>query len=202
MEWIRHSGWLGAVWFIVLYTLMTVVFLPASVLTVGAGAVYGFWLSLPLVTVSSTVGASASFLISRYIARDWIQRKLGHDTRYRAVERALVEDGWKIVMLSRLSPIVPHTLVSHAAGLTAMSFWQFTAASFVGFIPLSAAYVYAGAILGVAVRSNPLLPHDPLSATFYALGLAATVGVLVLMTRAASRAWRQRLQHAEKDAGV
>ena len=78
LEWIQQSGWIGVVWFIVLYTLTCVFFLPGSILTVGAGAVYGFWFSTALVTISSTVGAAVNFLTSRYLARSWMQRSRTH----------------------------------------------------------------------------------------------------------------------------
>ena len=88
MEWIEQSGWIGVGWFIVLYTLTCVFFLPGSVLTVGAGAVYGFWFSTALVTISSTVGAAVNFLTSRYLTRNWMQGKLGHSVKFRALDES------------------------------------------------------------------------------------------------------------------
>ena len=89
MEWIAQSGWSGVVWFVILYTLTCVFFLPGSVLTVGAGAVYGFWFSTILVTVSSTLGAVVNFLTSRYLARGWMHGKLGPSGKFRAWTRLL-----------------------------------------------------------------------------------------------------------------
>jgi uncharacterized membrane protein YdjX (TVP38/TMEM64 family) len=153
MEWIAHSGWVGAVWFVVLYTLTCVFFLPGSILTIGAGAVYGFWFSTALVAISSTVGAAVNFLTSRYLARNWMQRKIGHNAKFRALEKAVCAEGWRMILISRMSPIIPHSLVSYAAGLIA-SVLRFTLASFVGFLPQSAAYTYLGAIVGKAVRTS------------------------------------------------
>jgi uncharacterized membrane protein YdjX (TVP38/TMEM64 family) len=191
LEWIEQSGWVGAVGFIVLYTLTCVFFLPGSVLTVGAGAVYGFWFSTALVTIASTVGAVVNFLTSRYLSRNWMQRKLGHSARFRSLEKAVSTEGWRIILISRMSPIVPHSLVSYAAGLIDISFLRFTLASFVGFLPPSAAYTYVGAVLGRAVRTSAgTASHDPVTWTFYGLGLVATLTVTVLTTRMARQSWK------------
>lgn len=191
MEWIASSGWVGAVWFIILYTLTCVFFLPGSVLTVGAGAVYGFWFSTALVTISSTVGAGVNFLTSRYLIRNWMQRKLGHSAKFRALEKAVSAEGWRIILISRMSPIIPHSLVSYAAGLIPISFSRFIFASFLGFLPQSAAYTYVGAVVGKALRTSAgVTPHDPVTWTFYGLGLVATLVVTLITTRVARRSWQ------------
>ena len=191
MEWIAQSGWVGVGWFVLLYTLTCVFFLPGSILTIGAGAVYGFWFSTALVTVSSTVGAAVNFLTSRYLVRDWMQRRIGQNAKFRALEKAVSSAGSRMILISRLSPIIPHSLVSYAAGLMRISFWRFTLASFVGFLPPSAAYTYVGAIVGKAVRTSAgVTPHDPVTWAFYGVGLAATLAVTVIATRVARRTWR------------
>ncbi len=194
MDWIQQSGVLGMVWLVVLYALTCVFFLPGSLLTVGAGAIYGFWIGVPLITVASGVGAAANFVTSRYLARKWIQRKFGKDMSFLALEKAVGREGWKLILISRISPVVPHSLVSYAAGLTNISFTRFFLSSMVGFLPLSAAYAYVGVVIGKVVRNSAdIVPHDPLSWTLYIAGLAATVVVVILTARAATKAWRQHV---------
>ncbi|HEY5814126.1 MAG TPA: TVP38/TMEM64 family protein [Terrimicrobiaceae bacterium] len=207
MEWIAQSGWIGVLWFIVLYTLTCVFFLPGSVLSVGAGAVYGFWFSTLLVATSSTVGAAVNFLTSRYLARNWMQSKLAHSAKFRALDKAVCSEGWRMILVSRLSPIVPHSLVSYAAGLIRISFWKFTFASFVGFLPQSAAYTYVGAVVGKALRTSAgVTPHDPITWLFYVLGLVATLIVTAVTTRIARKSWRnylaERLPSGESSTAV
>lgn len=198
MEWIQQSGWPGVVWFIVLYTLTCVFFLPGSVLTVGAGAVYGFWFSTILVAVSSTIGAVVNFLTSRYLLRNWMRRKMGHSPKFAALEAAIGADGAQTILISRISPVVPHSLVSYAAGLTKIGFWRYTIASLIGFLPISAAYTYAGAIVGKTVRTSVgAAPHDPVKWAFYAIGLIATIAVIIPTTRAATRAWKEQVALAK-----
>ena len=190
MEWIENAGWTGVFGFVVLYTLTCVFFLPGSFLTIGAGAIYGFWFSFPLVVVSSTAGAVVNFLTSRYLAKNWLQHRFANNARFQALENALSTSGWRLVLISRISPIVPHSLVSYAAGLISMPFWQYTMASLIGFLPLSIAYAYAGAVVGRLVRTHAgLAPNDPLTWTLYVAGLLATVVVIVMTTQAAKRAW-------------
>ncbi|MEO8205401.1 MAG: TVP38/TMEM64 family protein [Chthoniobacterales bacterium] len=192
MEWIKQSGWLGVGWFVVLYSLTCVFFLPGSFLTVGAGAVYGFWFGALLVTISNTVGAIINFMTSRYLARSFVARKLKQSRKMQTFEKALDARGWQIILLSRVSPIVPHSLVSYAAGLTRMSFWRFTLASWIGFIPISVAYSYVGAVLGRVARTTAgVSSHDPLLWFFYALGAIATIGVTVFVSKAATSALRE-----------
>lgn len=194
MEWVEQSGWVGWLWFIVIYTLTCVFFLPGSVLTVGAGAIYGFWGGTLLVSISNLVGAVVNFLTSRYLIRGWLQRRLASKRKYQALDHAIAEDGWTIILLSRVSPILPHSVVSYACGLTRISLTKYAIASWIGFIPISAAYSYAGAFLGKFARAKAGMQHGGESWIFYGLGLLVTIVVTVWSTRFAARALRARVE--------
>ncbi|MFY8217067.1 MAG: TVP38/TMEM64 family protein [Chthoniobacterales bacterium] len=193
MLWIEQAGWVGWLWFIVLYTLTCVFFLPGSLLTVGAGAAYGFWGGTVLVSISSVAGAAVNFLTSRYLLRKWLTRKFANNSKFHALDHAVAKDGWQVILLSRISPVLPHSIVSYACGLTKISFTRFTIASWIGFIPISAAYAYAGAVVGKVARAKAGLHHGTDSWIFYGIGLFVTVAVTVLSTRMAAKAMRERL---------
>jgi uncharacterized membrane protein YdjX (TVP38/TMEM64 family) len=194
MDWIQASGWVGMVWFVVLYTLTCVFFLPGSALTVGAGAIYGFWGGALLVTLSSTLGAVVNFLTARYLMRNYVLRRLSHSAKFVALDRAIEREGAQVILVSRLSPVVPHSLVSYIAGVTKISFAKFSLASLVGFVPISVAYSYAGALLGAVARTKlQLTTNDPLTWAFYGVGLIVTVGALIMTGRMATRALRQSM---------
>lgn len=197
LDWVEGSGWVGWLLFIVIYTLTCVFFLPGSVLTVGAGAIYGFWGGTLLVSISNLVGAVVNFLTSRYLIRGWLQQKFAANKKLHALDNAIAAGGGRIILLSRVSPVVPHSIVSYACGLTKISLGKFSLASWIGFIPISAAYSYAGAFLGKFARLKAGQPHGAESWqtwTFYGLGLVVTAVVTVWSARAASRALKSRVR--------
>jgi len=188
MLWVEHSGWIGWIWFIILYTLSCVFFLPGSVLSFGAGAVYGFWSGTLLVSLGSVAGAFANFVSTRYLLRGWMARKFSKSRKFQALDHAAAVDGWKLVMLTRISPILPHSLVSCAFGLSRISFLRYLLASWVGFLPISAAYAYGGAVIGRAAKGG--LHQGPWAWAAYAIELAVTVLITVWITRFAQSALR------------
>ncbi|HEY8898830.1 MAG TPA: TVP38/TMEM64 family protein [Chthoniobacterales bacterium] len=196
LDWVGQSGWVGWVGFIVIYTITCVLFLPGSVLTVGAGAIYGFWGGTLLVSISNLVGAVVNFLTSRYLLQGWLQRKFAHNRKFHALDDAIASEGWRIILLSRISPVVPHSIVSYACGLTKLSLAKFSLASWLGFIPISAAYSYVGAFLGKFARASIGQPHGEgswVTWTFYAVGLIVTLVVTVWSMRVAARALRTKV---------
>lgn len=196
LDWVGQSGWAGWLGFIVIYTITCVLFLPGSVLTVGAGAIYGFWGGALLVSISNLVGAVVNFLTSRYLLRGWLQRKFARNKRFHALDEAIANDGWRILLLSRISPVVPHSIVSYACGLTKLTLAKFSLASWLGFIPISAAYSYVGAFLGKFARASAGQPHGEeswVTWAFYAVGLVATLVVTVWSMRVAARVLRTKV---------
>jgi uncharacterized membrane protein YdjX (TVP38/TMEM64 family) len=188
MLWIEQSGWIGWIWFIALYTLSCVLFLPGSVLSFGAGAVYGFWSGTLLVSLGSVGGALANFVCTRYLLRGWMARKFAGSRKFQALDHAAAMDGWKLVMLTRISPILPHSLVSCAFGLSRISFPRYMLASWIGFLPISAAYAYGGAVIGRAAKGG--LHQGPWAWIAYTVELAVTVLVTIWITRIAHNALR------------
>lgn len=186
MAWIEQTGPVGWVWFIVLYTLSCVLFLPGSVLSVGAGAVYGFWGGTALVSLASVAGALANFVSARFLLRRWMERRFANSKKFQALNHVATKDAWRMVILTRLSPILPHSLVSCAFGLSRMRFWRFLLASWIGFFPISAAYAYSGSVLGKATKAG--LHQGTWAWAVYALEIGLTVGVTWWITHAAHRA--------------
>lgn len=186
MAWIEQTGPIGWVWFIVLYTLSCVLFLPGSVLSVGAGAVYGFWGGTVLVSLASVAGALANFLSARFLLRRWMERRFAASKKFQVLNHVAVKDAWRMVILTRLSPILPHSLVSCAFGLSRLGSWRFLAASWVGFFPISAAYAYSGSVLGKATKGG--LHQGAWAWAIYALEIGLTIGVTWWITHAAHHA--------------
>lgn len=193
LAWISGLGPWGPAAFIAVYILACVLFIPGSVLTLGAGALFGVAWGSIYVSIASTLGAAAAFLIGRYLAREAIARKMESHARFKAIDEAVAKEGWKIVGLVRLSPVFPFNLLNYALGLTRVSFRDYVLASWLGMIPGTVMYVYIGSLAGsLAGLGSQARARTPAEWTLYAVGLAATVGVTLCVTRIARAALEQK----------
>ena len=121
LTWVDSLGSVGAIAFIIIYILATVAFFPGSILTLGAGVVFGLVLGSFYVFIGATIGATVAFLVGRYLARGWVAEKIQGNNKFQAIDEAVGKEGLKIVLLTRLSPIFPFTLLNYAYGVTGVS---------------------------------------------------------------------------------
>jgi uncharacterized membrane protein YdjX (TVP38/TMEM64 family) len=192
LVWIRDLGPLGALLFVALYAVGTVLFFPALLLTLGAGAVFGVLQGTVLVFFAATLGATLAFLVGRYLARDLVARRIAGNAKFAAIDEAVAREGWKIVALSRLTPIFPFVLLNYAFGLTKVPLRHYVPASAIGMIPGTVMYVYLGSVAGTLATAGGERARTPAEWALYVVGLLATVAVAVFVTRLASRAIEQR----------
>jgi uncharacterized membrane protein YdjX (TVP38/TMEM64 family) len=120
-EWAGNLGALGFVLFVLMYVLATILFVPGWPLTVGAGFTFGLVLGTAAVSIGSVLGAAAAFLIARFFAREQIEARTKENKKFRAIDRAIGEQGWKLIFLLRLSPVVPFNLSNYFYGITAVN---------------------------------------------------------------------------------
>ncbi len=179
--------------FIGLYVLATVCLVPGILLTVAAGAIFGLVRGVVLVSVASVLGASAAFFVGRTLARGWTERRIAAWPKFRALDGALAARGFWIVLLTRLSPLFPFNLLNYAYGATAVRPRDYITGSWLGMLPATVLYVYAGsaaASLAQALAGGALAGRTAVL-LLLVLGLAATVAAVVLVTRLA----RAQLEH-------
>ncbi len=182
--WVNGLGVWGPLVFVLGYALAVVAFVPGSVLTLAAGAIFGLVKGAVYVFVAAVLGSSAAFLVSRYLARGVVERRIAGNPRFAAVGRAVAAEGRKIVFLLRLSPVFPFTLLNYVLGLTRVRFLDYLVAA-VGMIPGTLLYVYYGKVAGdIAAPAG----RDAWYWTVLAIGLGATVAVTAIVTRMARRA--------------
>lgn len=141
-RWVAQLGALGPVLFIGVYALATVLFLPGSVLTLAGGALFGPVLGTFCNLTGATIGATAAFLIARYLASDWVARRTGG--RIRRLIRGVEQEGWRFVAFVRLVPLFPFNLLNYALGLTRIPVGRFALSSYLAMIPGALAYTYLG----------------------------------------------------------
>lgn len=189
LAWIRGLGFWGSGIFIVIYILATVLFLPASLLTLGAGAIFGVFWGFVCVSIASTLGATAAFLLGRYLARGWVEGKIAGNETFKAIDEAVAGEGWKIVGLTRLSPIFPFNLLNYAFGVTQVSLKDYFFASWIGMMPGTLMYIYLGSVAkDLATIGTQEQSTTPAQWFLRIVGLIATVAVTVYVTRIAKKA--------------
>lgn len=186
--WVQSLGVLASIAFIVIYNLATILFIPGSILTLGGGVLFGvFWGSI-YVFIAATIGATIAFLIGRYLSRDWVSRQLEKYPKFQAIDSAVAREGWKIVFLTRLSPLFPFNLLNYAFGITQVTLRDYVLGS-IGMIPGTIMYVYIGSLAGdIAMIGMKQSTNPTLQWAVRIVGFVATVAVTIYVTRIARNA--------------
>jgi len=180
---------LGLVLFVPLYALWVTLLLPGVWASMLAGALYGTWLGSGLVFLGACLGAELVFALGRSWLRGWARQRLEQFPKLQAVERAVSREGLKLVLLTRLSPAFPFSLLNLAYGLSEVSLRDYSI-GLIGIIPGTVLFCGLGALAGDVARFGEVLAGeaDPITWSLRVAGVLATVGVVVLVSRSARRA--------------
>jgi uncharacterized membrane protein YdjX (TVP38/TMEM64 family) len=197
LAWVQGLGLLGLVLLTLAYTPAALLLVPTWMLTVALGYFYGLIQGFLAATLGATVAAAVVFLFGRTLGRGWIEARFGHHPRFRALDRAVGRDGFKIVLLTRLSPLLPYILLNYAFSLTRVSLRTFVLATVVGMMPVTLMWVELGttlhglsALLDGQARDQE---SDPWHYALLILGLVATAGLVVHVARLTRRALAEAL---------
>ena len=192
LEWTQGLGIWGPVFVAAFYIVACVLFLPGSVLTLGAGFLFELPVGTITVSIGSTLGACAAFLVGRTVGRSWISGKVATNEKFAAIDDAVGRQGFKIVLLIRLSPVFPFNLLNYAFGLTKVSFVKYALASWIGMLPGTIMYVYFGAGLrSLADTAAGKVETGTAGRIFFWAGLVAAIAVTVFVTGLARKALKQ-----------
>jgi uncharacterized membrane protein YdjX (TVP38/TMEM64 family) len=199
--WVASLGAWGPVAFIAGYSLAPVIFAPAFLLTIAAGAIFGFVKGVIYVMIGATIGATLAFLTGRYVARQFVEQLLRREPRLQIIDRAVERHGFRLVAMLRMSPAVPFVLLNYALGLSRIKLVDYVAAS-IGMLPVVAMYVYTGKLAGdlASLASGAAQPRGPLYYAMIGLGFVSTAGVTIFVMRIAKRAIEHEI--AESHATV
>jgi len=188
-DWVAQQGLWGHVIFAAVYAVATVALAPGALLTLAAGVAFGLQ-GFPTVVVGATIGAGLSFLVGRYLARSWVERQIERSRVFLAIDKAIEADGWKIVGLMRLSPLVPFNLQNYFFGVTKVGFWPYLITTFFGIMPGALLYVWIGS-LGAAAGTGSGGEAGLYKTIAYVVGLAATALVTYIVSRKAREKLKQ-----------
>jgi uncharacterized membrane protein YdjX (TVP38/TMEM64 family) len=192
--WISSLGVWAPLIFGVIYAIAATLFLPASALTLAGGAIFGLTVGALTVWLAATAAAAMSFLIARYVAREKVAAIAARNPKFSAIDKAIGEGGWKIVAMLRLSPAIPFNLQNYLYGLTAIRFWPCMGATWIFMLPGTFLYVYLGHLggQGLAAATGGGGGKSVGQWALLVVGLLATIGVTVYVTRLANAAIKKQ----------
>ncbi len=186
--WVQGLGFWAPLVFVIGYAAAVAALVPGSLLTLAGGAIFGLTRGTAYVFLAAVLGSAAGFLIARYLARGFVEKRISGNPRFAAVDRAVAENGLKITFLLRLSPVFPFSFLNYALGLTRVSLRDYLLASF-GMLPGTLLYVYYGKVAGdVAAIAGGAPEGGSEQTVFTIVGLVATIAVTTIVTRIARRA--------------
>lgn len=199
--WVENLGTLGPIAFIAIYNLATLLFVPGSLLTLKGGCLFGLLWGSIYVIIASTLGATFAFLIGRYFSRNWVSQQIAKNPKFQAIDKAIAKEGFKIVLLTRLSPIFPFNLLNYVLGATQVTLKDYILGS-IGMIPGTVLYVYIGSLATDLTMVNPSnMPSTPETqiARWVAqgIGLVAFVAVTAYITQVARKALNESVVNAQ-----
>jgi uncharacterized membrane protein YdjX (TVP38/TMEM64 family) len=183
----KQMGWPGYLFFILVYAIWVTLGLPASVMSLGAAVAFGFWLGCGVVFAGALLGAMLGFLTARYIAKAWFEKLVSKRIGLAQIDRAVGEGGWKFVVLTRLPPVSPFSILNYAYGLTPVTFGSFVLGTAIGMVPGTMAYIYLGTILG-AIAQGERRQRTPAEWAFYIGGFVITAIVTIYLVKMAKAA--------------
>ncbi len=195
ITWVETHPTLAWIAYVATYIVATVLVIPASILTLAAGFVFGLPLGVVLVSIGSVLGASAAFLVGRFFARDWVAKRIASLPRFRALDQATRHEGFVIVFLTRLSPLFPFNLINYGLALTSVRFRDYFLASWIGMLPATILYVYIGSVAkDLTELTSGGVQGGVVGRVLLFVGLAATVLLTIIITRKATRTLARHLE--------
>jgi len=192
-DWVGQTGLAGIFIFIAVYAAATVFLAPGAILSIGAGFAFGLWKGFLAVSAAATLGASLAFLVARFVARDKIEAMARRNPKFRRIDNAIGKQGAKLIFLFRLSPVIAFNLSNYFYGLTAVKFWPYVLASWIGMMPGTFLYVYIGTVGKAAVLAagGEAVKQGWQYWTFISVGLVATIVVTIWVTTIARDALKK-----------
>lgn len=192
LMWVKGCGIYGPLAFILIYNLATLLLIPGGLLTIGGGVLFGLFWGTIYVFIAAILGATCAFLIGRYFSRNWVIKQMEKYPVFQEIETAIMREGWRIVLLARLSPILPFNLLNYALGIMQISLRDYILGS-LGIIPGVIMYVYFGSLIGDMANLGNEAQNLTLEMTIYQwiirlIGLVSTVGITIYLTKVAKKA--------------
>ncbi len=195
---VKSFGWWAPLIYVAIYNLATILLLPGSLLTMKGGCLFGWWWGTIYTTIAAMIGAIIAFSIGRHFSRNWVQKKMEKYPKFKLLNAAVKKDGWKIVVLTRLSPIFPFNLLNYAFGVTDVSLRDYTLGSF-AMVPATIMYTYIGslAIDLTTMGTNLNAQTHIMQWSLRLCGLGATLFLMIYLKQWSDKIFQQSLSDLE-----
>jgi len=204
VEWVRTLGFWGALLYFLVYVAGTVLFVPGTALTLGSGLLFGVLWGTLLVSLASVTGATLAFLIARSFGREWTRKRIEAYPKFKVIDRAIGNNGFKLVLLMRLQPVfLPFAILNYALGLTRVRLRDYVLASWIGMLPATTLYVYIGTSLksiSDLVQGKVTTGNHWQQLLFWG-GLVLSAVLVVIFTRIAKQALQSELGSENESGG-
>ncbi len=191
-NWIKEFGIVAPVVFVLVYIVATIFMIPGSALTLIAGAIFGLWFGIAYVVIGSNLGALVAYLLAKTRLREKFMKMTEGNSKFAALDKAIGENGFKMVLLTRLSPAFPFTLLNYFLGLTSVKTGAYMAANLLGMLPATFLFVYIGSLANTAVSAA-----NTWQLAMRIIGLLATIGVVIYVTWLAKKVMRGEVMSDE-----
>jgi uncharacterized membrane protein YdjX (TVP38/TMEM64 family) len=194
-QFFHQLGWGGVLVYALVIAVAGLVSAPLSPLAIGAGVLFGLGRGIVAIELGTALSAALNFIISRYVARGFVHRRVMRDQRFRLIDEAIGREGWKIIALLRFVPM-PFGFANYLYGLTAIPFGPYLLATFVAIIPANVSLTWLGATANVGLAAaTGSSPTHPLKFVFLGLGLCAAIAALMYVSKVARLALAERTAH-------
>jgi len=193
-KFVDMIGWYGPLVYVAVYVIATVLMIPGTVLTLAAGVIFReLWLAFVTISIGSTIGATMAYLLGKSVLRAWVSAKVQEFPIFRAIDSAISRRGLFMVLLLRLSPVLPFNILNYGLSVTGISFFEFMYGSWVGMAPGTFMYIYIpwAAINAATSTSSAELISKIIT---YGIGAVVTILVVVVVTIVAKRAIDQEMK--------
>ncbi|HJP34860.1 MAG TPA: TVP38/TMEM64 family protein [Gammaproteobacteria bacterium] len=195
VAWIESHRTIAWIAYVTAYIVATVFVIPASIFTLAGGFVFGLPLGIMLASVGSVLGASVAFLVGRFLARDWVAKRIASLPQFRALDMATRHEGFVIVFLARLSPLFPFNLINYGLALTSVRFRDYFFGSWAGMLPVTILYVYISSVAkDLTELTSGEVQGGAVGQILLFIGLAATILLTIIITRKANRTLAEHLE--------
>ncbi|MBE9043276.1 TVP38/TMEM64 family protein [Pleurocapsales cyanobacterium LEGE 10410] len=178
-DWLSSLGYLAYPTFVIIYLTATLVGLPAIFLFLAAGSLFGFVHGLVTVSFADTLSVAICYILGRTIARKKVSSWISQRPHWSEFDRAVAKKGWKIVFLTRLSPLVPSNVLNYGFSLTQINFWQYLFVSWLAMLPVISLYIYLASV-GINLLSGG---NDPKQIAASVIGLITALMAIAYTTK-------------------